>query len=430
MSEQLKKHLERRNKYLVPAIYHYFTNPPLLVKGKDEYLFDDKGMKYLDLCGGIGCICVGHGNEYVLEKVIAQMRELQHTSTPFLSEPMVALAEKLAELAPGKIQMMFPSNSGTEAIESAILMAKMATGSQELIALRHSYHGRSVMAVSVMGQGKNRHTPPYMPGVQFAANPYCYRCPYGKQYPSCELICATDIEDIIRSATSGKIAGFLAETVQGNGGIIVPPPEYFKVVEGIIKQYGGLMINDDVQAGMGRLGTYLFSIKHWGVEPDIIVMAKGLGNSFPIGATIATEEVGQVMKAGTHFSTFGGNPVASIAAVSTIEYLEKNNVLENAATVGAYFKEGLESLMERFPIIGDVRGMGLMLGFEMVKENKVPAVQETGSLMEAAKNKGLLLTKAGIFGNVVRLLPPLTLSKGQVDDALRIIAESLEEVTN
>jgi 4-aminobutyrate aminotransferase-like enzyme len=262
-----------------------------------------------------------------------------------------------------------------------------------------------------------------------AHNAYCYRCPFEKTYPDCNLICARDIEEMIRTATSGQLAAFIAEPIQGVGGFVTPPKEYFPIVAEIIRRYGGVFISDEVQTGFGRTGGKWFGIEHWGVEPDIITTAKGMANGTPIGATIATPEIADSLK-GLTISTFGGNPVTARAAKATIDFLESEKLLENAQVVGEYLKDRLKELQEKFPLIGDVRGMGLMQGVELVRNRKTkePAVEETKRLMDQAKDNGLIIGKGGLYGNVIRISPALTCTRTDVDIALRLLERSFSQL--
>jgi 4-aminobutyrate aminotransferase-like enzyme len=262
-------------------------------------------------------------------------------------------------------------------------------------------------------------------------NPYCYRCPLGKTYPSCDVACAQDVEAVIQTTTSGQIAAFMAEPIQGLGGFITPPPEYFKIVVKIVKEYGGLFIADEVQTGWGRTGKKWFGIEHWEVVPDMITAAKSLGNGVPIGATFTTPEIAGSFK-GLQISTFGGNPVSCTAARAVIQVIEEENLLENAATTGKYFQDGLRELQNKHPLIGDVRGMGLMQAIELVKDRdtKEPAPEATNQFMEECRREGLLIGKGGMVGNVIRLSPPLNISKADVDVALRTMDKALAAVAN
>ena len=423
--EVIRKHKE----YLWPAVTNYYQQPLVADRGQMQYVWDLEGKKYLDFFGGILTVSVGHANPKVTGKIKAQMDRLQHTSTLYPNEAIVALAEKLAHITPGKLQKSFFTNSGTEANEAAILLARMATGSYDVVALRHAYSGSSQLAKAVTAQAPWRKAAVISVGIAHAINPYCYRCPLGLKYPDCGVACANDVENLIQTGTSGSIAAFIAEPIQGVGGFITPPPEYFKIVFKIVKKYGGLFIADEVQTGFGRTGKKWFGIEQWEVTPDIITCAKGMANGSPAGATITTAELADSFQ-GLTISTFGGNPVTSVAARATIEVIEEENLRENAYTVGAYFRGKLEELQQKYPLIGDVRGMGLMQALELVKDRqtKEPAPEATLQLMERARDNGLLIGKGGLYGNVIRLSPMLNISKADVDEATRLLDKSFSEV--
>jgi 4-aminobutyrate aminotransferase len=392
-------------------------------------VWDLEGKKYLDFFGGILTIQVGHCNPKVTSKIKAQVERLQHTSTLYPNEAIVALAEKVAQITPGALQKSFFSNSGTEANEAALLLARMATGSYDVVALRHAYSGGSQLAKAVTAQAPWRKAAVISVGIAHAINPYCYRCPLGLTYPDCEVRCANDVENLIQTGTSGHIAAFIAEPIQGVGGFITPPPEYFKIVFKIVKKYGGLFIADEVQTGFGRTGKKWFGIEQWEVTPDMITCAKGMANGSPVGATVTTAELADSFQ-GLTISTFGGNPVTSVAARATIEVIEEEKLLENCDVVGRYFRGKLEELQQKHPLIGDVRGMGLMQGLELVKDRqtKEPAAEATVQLMERARENGLLIGKGGLYGNVIRLSPMLNISRADVDEAVRMLDRSLSEV--
>ncbi|HMC90794.1 MAG TPA: aspartate aminotransferase family protein, partial [Gemmataceae bacterium] len=341
------------------------------------------------------------------------------------------LAEKLAQITPGKLQKSFFTNSGTEANEAAVLVARMGTGSFDVVALRHGYSGHSQLTKSLTAMAPWRKSGVISVGVAHAISPYCYRCPLGMTYPGCGVACANDVEGVIRTATSGSIAAFLAEPIQGAGGFITPPKEYFKIVFSIVKKYGGLFISDEVQTGFGRTGKKWFGIEHWEVEPDILTSAKGMANGVPVGLTIATPEVADAFK-GMTISTFGGNPVTAVAARATIEVIEEEKLLENAESVGGYFRQKLDELKEKHALIGDVRGMGLMQGLELVKDRKTkePAPEATNQFMERCRSNGLLIGKGGLYGNVIRLSPPLNIGQSDVDEAISLMDKSLSEISN
>jgi 4-aminobutyrate aminotransferase-like enzyme len=412
--------------FLFPAVFHFFKEPLVVARAKNQYVWDADGNQYLDFLGGIVTVSVGHCNDQVNAKLHAQIDTLQHVSTLFANEPQAALAKKIASLAPGgKLMKSYFTNSGTEANETAILAARCYTGNTEIVALRHSYHGRSAMAMSITGQGAWKLGPPQA-GVVHALNAYCYRCPLGLTYPSCEVRCAQDMQDLIRTSTSGRIAGFIAEPIQGVGGFVTPPKEYFQIVEKIVRSHGGIFISDEVQTGWGRTGGKWFGIEQYGVVPDIITSAKGLGNGAPIGLTLARPEVADAMK-GVTISTFGGNPVTTTAAKAVIDFIEEQNLMANCTQTGAYFRGRLEELKEKHEIVGDIRGMGLLQAIELVedRQTKIPATAATAQVMEAARENRILLGKGGMFGNVLRFSPPMNVGKSDVDQFIDALDKSL-----
>jgi 4-aminobutyrate aminotransferase len=417
-------------KHIFPCVFHYFKEPLVLSKAKDQYVWDADGNRYLDFFGGIVTISVGHCNEQVNAKVKAQLDTLEHVSTAYVTEPQVKLAQKIAPKTPGNgaLSKFYFTNSGTEANETAFLTARMYTGSHEIVALRHSYHGRSAAAMAATGVGTWRLGGAPAPGFSHALNGYCYRCPLNLKYPSCNVQCARDVQEHIRTATSGKIAAFIAEPIQGVGGLITPPKEYFEIVHGIVKKFGGLFISDEVQTGWGRTGKY-WGIENYGVEPDIITSAKGLGNGLPIGITIARPEVADAYK-GLTISTFGGNPVTTTAALAVLDYIDEHKLMVNAAEQGQYLRARLEELAARFPLIGEVRGMGLLQAIELVedRESKTPAAAATNALLEAARDNRILIGKGGLSGNVLRISPPMNIGRSDIDAFIDALEASFEKV--
>jgi 4-aminobutyrate aminotransferase-like enzyme len=369
---------------------------------------------------------VGHCNDQVNANVHQQLDTLQHVSTVFANEPQAALAKKIASITPGgQLTKSFFTNSGTEANETAILTARCYTGNSDIVALRHSYHGRSALTMGITGQGGWK-LGPSQPGIVHAHNAYCYRCPFGLTYPECGVKCAEDMEDVIRSTTNGQIAGFIAEPIQGVGGFITPPKEYFPIVEKIVRNHGGLFISDEVQTGWGRTGGKWFGIEQWGVMPDIMTSAKGLGNGAPIGLTVAKSQIADSVK-GLTISTFGGNPVTTTQAKAVIDFIEEQNLPQNCAETGRYLRENLENLQRKHPIIGEVRGMGLMQAIELVedRQTKTPATKQTAAIMEAARENRLLIGKGGMFGNVLRITPPMNVGRSDVDEFIKLLDASL-----
>jgi 4-aminobutyrate aminotransferase-like enzyme len=420
-----RKHQE----FLFPAVANYYAEPLVLSEGKGMRVRDLDGREYLDFFGGILTISVGHANDHVNAAIKAQLDRLGHVSTLYPTLPIVQLAEKLASLTPGALKKCYFTASGTEADETAVMMAQVYTGRSEIIALRHGYSGRSLLAQSLTGHAPWRALPSQVAGVKHALSPYCYRCPLGLTYPGCKVKCARDLEELIRTTTTGQVAGFLAEPIQGVGGFVTPPKEYFQIAVEIVRRYGGVFICDEVQTGFGRTGDKWWGIEHWGVEPELMTMAKGIANGLPLSACIATPAVADSLKALT-ISTFGGNPISAAAANATIEFIEQNRLVENAARTGRLLREGLERLQRKYPrVVGDVRGMGLMQGVEFVKDetaqDRTPNPQVLARLFEETRKRGLLIGKGGLYGNVARISPPLVVSAGEVEEAVKILDQGL-----
>jgi len=416
-----------QSEYLFPCVGTYYERPLTLVQGNGMYLTDAQGVEYLDFFGGILTVSVGHCNPKVNEAIIQQNQTLQHTSTLYMTAPQAELAEKMANITPGALQKSFFTSSGTEANETAVSLARRATGRSEIVALRHAYSGRSEMTLGITAQAPWKPLPTAVPYVRHAHNPYCYRCGLGLTYPSCELRCARDVEELIQTTTTGEIAAFMAEPIQGVGGFITPPKEYFQEVLAIVRRYGGLFICDEVQTGWGRTGHAWCGIEHWGVEPDIMTFAKGIANGIPLGATIATAEVADALT-GLSIATFGGNPVSCRAALATIDFIEQNRLAENAALQGRRLREGLEAIKGGQASIGDVRGMGLMQALEIVDPDsadaKSPDPQRVRAVFEETRRLGLLIGKGGLYGNVIRLTPPLIVSATEIDRALETLEQA------
>lgn len=421
--------LEKQRKYLWPSHITYYTEPLSFARGEGMCLYDIEGNEYLDFFGGILTVSVGHCHPRVTEALTRQAATLVHTSTLYPNENHVNLAEKLAEITPGRLQKSYFLNSGTEANEAAVMLATQATGRQEIIALRHGYSGRSALAMSLSGQSSWRIGGTHVAGIKHALTPYCYRCPLKLSYPECGIACAEDIKELIETTTSGEVAAFLAEPIQGVGGFITPPREYFEIAVGIVREHGGLFICDEVQTGLGRTGKHWFGIEHWDVEPDIVTMAKGIANGSPMGVTTAIPEVADKLE-GLTISTFGGNPVSSAAALATIRVIEEDITPERVEEMGTYLRRGLDELQDKYALIGDVRGKGLMQGVELVRDRatKEPASAETSYLMEAARERGLIIGKGGLYGNALRVAPPLIATEDNIDRALEILDNSFADV--
>lgn len=416
----------RHRESLFPSVSLSYSDPIELRHGERQYVYDGAGRQYLDFFGGIVTISSGHAIPEINEPIRQQLDRMIHSSTLFLIRAQIELAERIKSMTPEKLNKVFFTNSGTEANEAAFLITTLNRSSNELIALRHSYHGRSFATINASGQRTWRSSTLSPLHIHYVGNPYCYRCPWEKTYPSCDLLCARDVDSIIKTITNGHPAAFIAEPIQGVGGFITPPPDYFVRVSEILQRHGIPFISDEVQAGWGRLGVADFGFQAYGVEPDVVVFAKGLANGVPIGGLIATDELASSIKS-LSLSTFGGNPIATTAALANLNYIATNRLRENALAVGGYMRERLLELQTRHPMIGDVRGMGLMQAVEFVTDcaTKEPATEFTARLFEEIKTRGLLVGKAGLYGNVFRISPPLIISNSDVDDAIRILDESL-----
>ncbi|MEO0963818.1 MAG: aspartate aminotransferase family protein [Planctomycetota bacterium] len=421
-----------RRQYLSPGLLTYYAEPLMIVEGKMQYVFDETGKRYLDAFAGIVTVSVGHCHPSVIEKVEAQNKTLQHTTTIYLHPTIARFAEKLAEKMPTSpdghpLDKTYFTNSGSEANELAILSAREHTGHHDVIALRNGYHGGTANTMGLTAHGTWRFKSNQAPAIHHTHPGYCYRCPYGLTYPSCDVKCAHDLKHVIEYETCGEIAAFIGEPIQGVGGAVVPPPEFFDIVYKIVREHGGLCIADEVQGGFGRTGSRYWAHQNWGVQPDIVTMAKGIGNGAPLAAMTTTEPVSQAMAHRIHFNTYGGNPISVTQGLATLEVIDAEGVRENAAVVGAYLKEALLDLQQRQPMIGDVRGMGLMLGVELVTDrlSKAPAKAECAAVVERAKQMGLLLGKGGLHGNTIRLKPPMCITKDDADFIVDVLDECL-----
>ncbi|MCA9600880.1 MAG: aspartate aminotransferase family protein, partial [Myxococcales bacterium] len=349
-----------------------------------------------DFFGGILTVSVGHSNAEVNAAIIEQLGRLQHVSTLYPTVPIVELAEKLANLTPGKLEKCFFVASGTEADETAVMLAQVSTGNTELVALRHGYSGRSMLAQSLTAHSSYRAVPSQVAAIKHAMAPYCYRCPWKQDPKSCGTICADDVTDVIRTTTTGRIAGMLAEPILGVGGFITPPKDYYAKVAEVVRKHGGVFISDEVQTGFGRTGK-MWGIEQYDVEPDIMTMAKGIANGLPLGAVVTTAPIADSLAKGS-ISTFGGNPISSTASLKTLEIIERDKLVDNARRMGEVLRAGLEKIQASHPkTIGDVRGMGLMQALELVADETVkdrtPNTAATADLFEETKKRGLLIGK-------------------------------------
>jgi 4-aminobutyrate aminotransferase/(S)-3-amino-2-methylpropionate transaminase len=420
---------ELYDEYMITTMVAGFE-PIEVERAQGTTITGSDGKTYLDCFSGISVVNAGHNHPKVIAAAKAQMDKLVHCCTyVYYNPPAGRLAKRLAEIMPGKLQKTFFSNSGAEAIEGAMRLAKQFTGKKELIALTQSFHGRTAGTLSITGNlARKKGSGPYLSGVAFAPAPHFYRCPFKTSTPDdCAAACAEAIDEAIRSQTSGDVAAFIAESVLGEGGIIVPPDNYFKYAKAVCDKHGLLFICDEVQSGFGRCGK-MFAIEHYGVEPDIMCTAKGIADGFPLGAFTARPDVGGAFKPGDHLSTFGGNPVSCAAALANIDVMLDEKLPENSAARGAQILKRLQKFAESAPLIGDVRGKGLMIGVELVKDKqKTPAVAETKEVRRLCREAGVLVGSGGTFANVIRLQPPLTLTSAEADRICDVVSDAVKK---
>jgi len=403
--------------------------PIVVVDGKGATVRDMDGKEYIDCYAGISVVNAGHCHPRIVQAVKDQADRLIHCcSYIYHTVPAAELASRLAEIAPGRLEKTFFGNSGAEANECALKVVKKYTKRHEIIALECSFHGRTIGTLSVTGQaGRKRYDMgPYLSGVSFAPAPYCYRCPFQEEYPSCDLTCARRLEDIIDFHSSNNVAALIAEPVLGEGGVIVPPDGYFRAIKDILDAHNILLIADEVQSGFGRTGK-MFAAEHYGVEPDIMTLGKAIAGGLPLSACLARAEIGDAFELGDHLSTFGGNPISCAAAIANLEIFREERLVDAAEEKGRYLIAELEEMKGRHELIGDVRGRGLMIGVELVKDRrtKIPATEEAFTVKERAMEQGVLLGYGGVRRNTVRFQPPLVITREQIDKALTVFESAL-----
>ncbi|MDG2383151.1 MAG: aspartate aminotransferase family protein [Pirellulaceae bacterium] len=419
--------LALRQQYVSPGVVRYYRDPLMIVEGHMQYVYDETGKRYLDGFAGIVTISVGHCHPKVVEKVQEQLGTLQHTTTIYLHPSIGLMAEKLAAKMPAGLSQSYFTNSGSEANELAILSAREFTGNQDVVALSNSYHGGTSVPMSLTAHGSWKFKSNPSLNIHHSQAGYCYRCPFGLEYPSCDVKCAHDFKNVIQYQTPGEIACFIGEPIQGVGGAVTPPAEFFGIIYDLVREHGGLCIADEVQGGFGRTGKHYWSHENWGVTPDIVTMAKGIGNGVPLAAVSTRPEIAKMAANRTHFNTFGGNPVSMIQGLATLEVIDSEGLQHNALQVGSHLKQALIALQQKHEMIGDVRGLGLMLGVELVRDrlNKEPATAACAEVLELTKERGLLLGKGGLHGNTLRIKPPMCISKDDADFMIACLDEAL-----
>lgn len=413
-----EKIAQKKKEYMIPCLYHFYKNPPQLVRGSMQYLYDHEGKKYLDFFAGVSVVSCGHCNPEIVEKTSEQLKTLQHVTSVYLYQPVVDLAERLSRVLPGDLNHSFFCNSGSEANEGALLLAKLYTGKEEFIALKKGLHGRTHLTMGLNGLDMWRTSPVPAVGTHIVANPYP---DYSSGETGIEESVRKSLEEIEELLKEGKIAALIAEPIQGNGGIMTPPGEFFTQAVKLLRKYGALLIMDEIQTGFGRTGK-MFASEHVGVVPDIITMAKALGNGVPISAFSTTPEIAAAFTRPST-STFGGNPVSAATALAVLDYIQNNNLVSRAEELGSVLAEGLARLKEKYPVIRDVRGKGLMQGAELVRESGQPATGETDAVLEKLKDSGVFVGKNGTYRNVLAFQPPLVITGEDV----RFMLEKLDE---
>ncbi len=422
--------LATRREFLNPGIFLYYQKPLMLVEGKMQYVWDETGRRYLDALGGIVTVSVGHCHPHVVEAARKQNELLQHSTTIYLNPNIGAFAKKLASKMPGELKVCYFVNSGSEANDLALLMARAYTGNYDTIALRNAYHGGNSSGMGMTAHRTWKFNVPHSFGIHHALAPDPYRGFWGRDDADAGRKYANDVQELIDFATPGQIAGFIAESIQGVGGVVVFPDGYLKHVYQHVRAAGGLCIADEVQSGFGRTGTHYWGFETQDVIPDIVCMAKGIGNGAPLGAVVTTPKIAAALAGRLHFNTFGGNPIVSAQGLAVLEVIERENLQANALGIGAQLFAGLERLKAKHKIIGDVRGKGLLLGVELVKDRatKEPAKAECAQVLEACKEMGLLLGKGGLHGQTIRFSPPMCLNAADADFLLAVLDQALSQL--
>lgn len=421
--------LRSRKAFLNPGIFLYYKKPLMLVEGKMQYVWDERGRRYLDALGGIVTISVGHCHPDVVDAAREQNETLQHSTTIYLHPNVARYAEQLASKMPGDLKVCYFVNSGSEANDLALLMARAYTGNYDVIALRNAYHGGNALTMGLTAHRTWKFNVPHSFGVHHAIAPDPYRGLWGRDDVDAGKKYAADVKNLIDYATSGQVAAFIAESIQGVGGCVVFPDGYLQRAYEHVRAAGGVCIADEVQTGFGRTGTHYWGFQTQGVIPDIVTMAKGIGNGCPLGAVVTTPKIAATLAARTHFNTFGGNPVVSAQALAVLEVIEREKLQENALKIGNRILAGLNQLKEKHNIIGDVRGKGLLLGIELIKDrqSKEPAREECAQVLETCREMGLLLGKGGLWGQTVRFSPPMCVNEQDADFLLEVLDHSLNE---
>ena len=419
-----------RREFLSPALFHYYQRPLMIVEGKGQYLFDETGRRYLDGFGGIVTVSVGHAHPAVVAAANLQNETIAHTTSIYLHPNIALYAQELAAKLPGDLKVCYFVNSGSEANDLAVLMARAYTGNYDVVALRNAYHGGSPASMALTSHHTWKFNVPHAFGVHHAQMPDTYRGPHGADDPEAGRKYAADVQNLIQFGTSGAIAAFIAESIQGVGGSVVFPPGYLTAAYAHTRAAGGLCIADEVQAGFGRTGTHFWGFETQDVVPDIVTMAKGIGNGCPLAAVVTTPAIARTLTSRIHFNTFGGNPVSCAQGRAVLHVIEREGLQANSLKIGAQLTAGFHALAAKHSLIGEVRGLGLMLGIELVKDRatKEPATAECVAVFEKCRELGLLIGKGGLKGNTLRIKPPMCLTSADADFMLTVLDEALAAV--
>lgn len=418
-----------RKAHLSPGLFLYYKNPFMVVEGKMQYVWDDKGRRYLDMFGGIVTVSVGHAHPEVVAAADEQMKTISHTTTIYLNEVICKYAKELTDKMPGDLKVCYFVNSGSEANDLALLMARLYTGNYDVIALRNAYHGGVASTMGLTSHSTWKFNYPHSYGVHHAVNADPYRGRWGHDDPDAGAKYAKEIKDLIDFGTPGKVAALFAESIQGVGGVVVFPDNYLKEAYKYVRDAGGVCIADEVQAGFGRTGEKYWGFETQGVIPDIVTMAKSIGNGAPLAAVVTTPKIAATLAQRIHFNTFGGNPVSCAIGRKVLEIIDREGYQQRCAVLGDRLLAGMKKLMDKHSVIGEVRGKGLMVALEMVKDRKTkePDRDTTARVFERAKELGVLIGKGGLYGNIIRITPPMCISEADVDFTLAVLDQAYSE---
>ncbi len=422
--------IDLKSKYVNPVVGTYYQRPIMIVEGSMQYVFDETGKRYLDAFAGIATVNVGHCHPHVVHAIQTQSAKLQHATTLYLHPTLAEYSKMLVDKMPKHLSAVYFVNSGSEANDLAMLMARVYTNNFEMITLRNGYHGVGGSSMGLTSQNIWKYHTPHSFGVHHALNPDSYRGLLKGSQQDLAQRYADEVDNLIQHATSGQVAGMIVEPVQGVGGTVTYPNGYLKKAQEYVHKAGGVFIVDEVQTGFCRTGTF-WGFESHDVQPDIVTMAKAIGNGMPLAAVVTTAEIAQAFTQKSHFNTFGGNPVACAAGKAVLEVIEQDNLQQNSREVGHYLLNRLKHLSEKYEVIGDVRGVGLMLGVELVKNRqaKTPNPELTSKVHELSKELGLLVGKGGFHRNVLRIKPPLCIHKEDADFIFQVLDFSLNYLT-